>query len=298
MRQLVLVSAVVLLSIGCGNDEEGDPKKDFDDAAAELAGPIGEISAFLPYLEPPKADGKHDPRPTARDVQPRQERAANAIRLAATAARQRGKSPVTKKLGDALATVARDCTRAEGDEAIKKCKDAVAALDVELEKQSKAASDAGATSKIPRIGNDAIDAAAKKKLEPFLKALGPTPKESETLKALEDEKADIAQLIMTCDAAALEQKEVEGTYEGKDEDLRKLAVKHRFAIEAICRGVRRVDALRAELKPCEEEKNKDTPECKLACSKGKNILKEGMPSAAQETFPGYYKGICEEDDKK
>lgn len=301
MRRIVPVYLAVIALSGCGNDENASSeptKKDYEDASAELKEPIGLISAYMPYMEVPKGDGKYDPRPTAKDVQPRQERAANAIRFAATGARQRGKSPVTKLLGDALAKVSKDCTRAEGDEAVKRCKDAISALDVELEKQSKAASDAGASSKMPRIGPDAITDKSKKDLEPYLKTLGPTPKEVETLKGLNDAKADIASLITTCDEAAEEQKLVEATYEGKDEELRKLAVKHRFAIEAICRAVRRVDALRAELEPCKEKKARETPECKLACNKGQNILAEGMPAAAQETFPGYYKGICEEDEKK
>ncbi len=302
MRRFALVSLYVLLVAPLGACGEGeDPnaaKKDYEAAAIDLTEPIGEMAAYLPYLETPKADGKYDPRPAARDVGPRKERAANAIRFAAAAARQRSKTEAVKQLGPALADVGRGCTRAEEDDAVKKCKDAINALDAELEKLGKAASEAGATAKIPRIGPEAITPKSKKELEPYLRALGPTPKEVVTLKALNDKSTDVAQFLITCDEAAEEQKLVEKTFEGKDEELRKLAVKHRFAIEAVCRAVRRVDALQAELKPCEEKKNIDTPECKLACSKGKNILEEGMPAAAQETFPDYYKGICEEEDGK
>ena len=287
--------------VGCGNDEkkgDGPSKEDYDAAAGELADHVGLISLYVPYLDPPKADGKYDPRPTARDVQPRQERAANAIRMTATAARQRTKSPVIKLLEDAFANVGRACTRAEGEDAIKKCKDAINALDAELEKQGKAASEAGATAKIPRIGADAVTDKAKKDFEPFLKALGPTPKEVETLKGLEDPKADVMELAAKCDMAAEEQKTVEATYQGVDEELRKLAVKHRFAIEAICRTMKRVEASRVELGPCKEEKKLEDKECVLACSKAKNLVKEGMPTAAQESFPEYYKEICEPDEDK
>lgn len=292
---------------GCGNDENaggGPTKQDYEDAAKEMADGIGLISLYVPYLDAPKAEGKYDPRPTARDVQPRKERAADAIRLAAHEMRQRGKSKVTKALGDALASVSRACTRAEGDEAIKKCKDAVNALDVELEKQAKAGSEAGATAKIPRIGPEAATETAKKKFEPFRKALGPTPKEVETLTALNDAKANIDKMIADCDAAAEEQKAVEKTYEGVDEELRKLAVKHRFAIEAICRIVKRIEASKAELKPCEEidkerdEKKWGEAQCPLACSKAEGYIKEpGIPSAAQEDFDGYYKKVCIEEKK-
>ncbi len=298
MRKFPLFFATALLFSACGEDDNTQSdKKNYEDSAKELATHIGVISIYLPYLEVPKADGKYDPRPAARDVQPRQERAANAMRMAAAAARQFGKSPVTKLLGDAFANLGRSCTRAEGDEAVKKCKDAVLALDVELEKQAKAASDAGATGKTPRIGPDAITDASKEAIAPYLRALGPTPKEMETLKSLNDPKADVANLTLGCDAAAEEQKLVEKTYEGVDEGLRKLAVKHRFAIEAICRVVKRIEASRAELRPCEEKKNIEKPECVLACSKGNNLVKEGMRAAAQETFPDYYKQICEEEAK-
>lgn len=300
MRRIALLCCAAAAVWACGDEENtsGLPTKaDYELSATEIAHDIGLISIHLPHLEVPKADGKYDPRPTARDVQPRQERAANAIRMAATSARQRGKSPVTKKLlGDALAEVSRKCMRAEGDKAVAACKDAVSALDVELEKQSKAASDAGATNKMPRIGPAAITAEVKKEFEPFLKALGPTPKEVVVLKALGDPKADIEALMMDCDAAAEEQKAVEETYTGVDEELRKLAVKHRFAIEAICRVVKRIEASRLELTPCEKDDKKKEPECVLACSKGKGLIDEGMPTAAQENFREHYKAICEADD--
>jgi hypothetical protein len=295
MRKLALLCFAVFTLSACCEEKGMTPKQEFEAAAEELGHGVGLISVYLPYLEAPKSQGKHDPRPTARDVQPRQERAANAIRMAAHGARQRG-AAARKHIWDPLSRVARDCTRTEGDAAVKKCKDAVSALDVELEKLAKSASDAGASGKMPRIGADAITDASKKGIEPYLKALGPTPKEAETLKALEDPKADIANLTIACDAAAEEQKLVEKTYEGVDEGLRKLAVKHRFAIEAICRIVKRIEASKAELTPCEKDENKEKPECVLACSKAKGYVDTGMPCAAQETYPDYYKEICVEEE--
>jgi hypothetical protein len=309
-RRAIALSAVLCLvaahGLGCGNEEtkgSGPSKEDYDTAAKELKDGVGLISLYVPYLDPPKSEGKHDPRPTARDVQPRQERAANAIRMAAHALRQRGKSPVVKELADPLGKVAKDCTRAEGDEAVNKCKAAVSALDAALEKQAKAAADAGATSEIPRIGPDSATDESKKDFAPYLKALGPTPKEKETLKGLEDAEAKPGDLAVTCDAAAAEQKVIEETFRGVDEELRKLAVKHRFAIEAICRTLKRVEKSRLELKPCEEldretdEKDWREKQCPLACKKAKGLVDEGMPAASQEDFPAYYKKVCVEDEE-
>jgi hypothetical protein len=284
---------------GCGNDgPAGLTKKDYEDSIAELTEPVALIAVHLPYLDKPKSEGKYDPRPKARDVPNRSERAANAIRFAATSARQRAKSPVTKELKDLLNAVARDCTEALEDAPIAKCKLAINALDAELEKKGKAASEAGAAGKMPRINPEAITDRAKKELELYTKALGPTPKESSLLKNLEKADADVIQMIGECHEAAEEQKEITAaTYENKDEDMRKLSVVHMFAIEAICRSLERVEALRNDLLPCKEKKNKETPECVLACSKAKNLIVEGMPAAALEVFPTQYKETCEEEDK-
>ena len=291
---------IVGLSQGCGGEsDELTGKAAYDQAAVDLEDGIGVMSIYLPYLEVPKKEGKYDPRPTARDVQPRQERAANAIRMAAAGIRQFAKSPVIKTLHEPLANVGRACTRAEGDEAIKKCKDAVLALDAELEKLAAEGSKEGATTKFPRIGPDAINEHAKKEFAPYRRALGPTPKEVVVLKALEDPKADINQLIMDCDAAAEESKAVHKTYEGVDEDLRKLAVKHLFAVEAICRAIKYIEKERGELKLCENEeyKEKEEAKCVLACTRSKNLIKKGLVSAAQEDFPAYYKEQCEEEEQ-
>jgi hypothetical protein len=285
---------------GCGEEAAtGVTKQDYEDAIAELTEPVALMAVYLPYLERPKAEGKYDPRPKARDMPNRSERAANAIRFAATGARQRAKSPVTKALKDALNTVARDCTEALEDAPLAKCKQAINSLDAELEKTGKAASEAGATGKMPRINADAITDRAKKELEYYAKALGPTPKEAALLKNLEKADADVMQMMTDCREAEEEQKAVTAaTFENKDEDLRKLSVVHMFAIAATCLKLERVEALRNELVPCKEKKNKETPECVLACSKAKNLTAEGMPAAALETFPGQHKETCEEEEKK
>ena len=152
-----------------------------------LVEPIGEISAFLQYLDPLErkdafAVGPLSFRDTARFV------AANQI---AAAAQQLCDSldgetgPVAEGLVAPVRAVAKNCAVAKEkreETRLTGCKEAVASLEQHLADAARSAPavKAGATNaKLPTVGFEAITKEARRHVGSFLEALGPRPLEEQ-----------------------------------------------------------------------------------------------------------------------
>lgn len=297
----ILACAALSLSLTACGAKQGDGKltaEHYQSAASELKEPLGVISLFLPYLDPPKSKGKYDPRPTARDMPKRAENAAEAIRHASNRARQFSKSPVIGKLLlEPFVEVSRKCTRAADPEAAAVCKTAVLALDAELQKQGEAGAALGATGKLPRVAPGSITEGSNKTASMYLEAIGPHPLEIKVLAMLKDDKVNENELITLCESAAAEAVVIYMTFKGRDEDIYKLAVVHKFSIDGICNRLKAADGGLKMVRECKDKDFDKLPECRLACARAKTRINEGMPAAIFEPLPGVHEEICVKDQE-
>jgi hypothetical protein len=287
----------LVLTAGCGPSEAEQKaaaeKKALDAAAASIVEQIGLISAYRPHLAPPDDTVKYFPKRHA-DLDRAMGAAANEIRHAANAARQnleRAGAAGTKDLEAAFKAVTAVCMDTQETEVVAKCATAVTALDAALEKAEAARTAAGAATKIPRLGPDAITAEAKKALGVLLRAKGTGASEAEYVKKRADPGAISGEVISACQTAASEAEETQKQLERVDEPIRLVAVTHKMALDSQCSKLGAAENLRKEVGDC-KKKAKST-ECKIACGKAKVMIEDGLPAATFEPFAKEYAEICE-----
>jgi len=293
VRSTVLVALGIALGLGAGCNSSGgsggaDAGAAIQDAATELKEPVGLISAYLPYLLRP-ADDKEKYTPKRRpDLEKATICSANEIRHAANQARQKIGPAGLKDLEAALLAVATDCTDASEPEAADKCNAAVQKLDAELKKTA----DANPSAKIPRIGPEAITEDAKKRITPFLKAKGPSAAEKAYVVKRADAAASEDDVIAACQAAAEEADKAAKAFDKADEPIRLIAVTRKMSMDSQCGALTATGNLEKDVKDC--RKKPKTIECKLACSKAKQRIEDGLPAAAFTPLEKDVADICKE----
>ena len=288
----------LLATAGCGSKGSGDEKaeaekKAFDAAAAALVEPIGLISAYQPHLTPPDFSAKYMPS-SHNDSDRAMAAAANEIRHAANGASQnveRAGGAGTKDIEAALKGVAVTCADATETEALAKCAGAVKALDAALVKGEAARVAAGASTKIPHVGPEAITEGAKKAIAGFLKAKGPGPAETAYITKRAEAAAPAADVIAACQSAASEAEATQKQFERADEPIRLVAVTHKMSIDSQCTRLSTAEGLRKDVEGC--KKKAKSAECKVTCGKAKNMLDDGLPAATFEPLAKDYAAICE-----
>lgn len=292
--------------VACGKGEDankGGEKEAYAKLSAIVKGPVGIVSAYLPYLEPKPTAGKYavTRRP---DFDRSATFAANGIRHAANTARQKLQAdgaPALSQLADTFIAVTKACADLQGLEEAGKCKTAVQKLDAALQEAASKATAAGVTDAVARVGDAAIDEAAKKEIAPLVKAMGGGKEELAFYAKLEDATASAQTVVDGCQAAEEEGTQNMQAVEKIDEEVRKVAAVHREMIKAVCARVGRADKARAELSSCLEEKaKKPLPKereesCRLVCTAGKAAIEEGLPAATFAKIPELYKELCEKD---
>jgi hypothetical protein len=266
-------------------------KKAQQEAAAELQKPVALISAYLPYVRP--ADEKDRYLPKRRPDEERSTAyAADEVRHVANAARQklRGDSAVVKDLTAALAAVSQACSDAADPTAVEKCVASVQKLDDTL-KKSEAASQGGAV-KFPRVAPESVTEEAKKELATFLKAKGPGAAAKAYVGKRSDPNVSSSDLAAACQGALDEADEAARAFEKADEPIRLIAVTRKMSMESQCGLLTATDNLRKEVNDC-RKKPKST-ECKVACSKAKARIEDGIPAATFLPFEKEFAEICKE----
>lgn len=204
--------------------------------------------------------------------------------------------------------VAKACAAPEEPDDVARCKKAVQALDADLAKVAAKGMALGVTQKFPRVAPEHITDKARKSIEWYLKAKGPSESEKKYRATRVSPKAEIQQLIMDCRAAEGEANTVMLTLEKKDETLHKLAAKHKIAVEAECNRLNFVANTHDEIKNCrddpdkppvplgKEAKEEREKKCTLACANGRKIVTDGIPAAAFKRLEDDYKDVCVKDD--
>jgi hypothetical protein len=309
-RRLAVALGLVLAGCPAG----GDPKSDqvpsgpqaFDQAATELTDYVGIVSAYAPYLEMPKREGKYAPKIGA-DHQHAAYVAGDEIRHAANKMRQFSKSPVVKTMDEALSNLTRSCMNAKEEPGWTKCKNAVAVFDKALADKGQEASTAGSTAKWPRVAPETVTDRIRQKMGPFLDSIQPNEPEKQLLAKLTDPNAKPEDITGTCEAADQAQQAVTKKFDKGPEELHKLSAKHQQRIVGLCAQLGRAAGVFTEVRLCREEekdpkhktKKKEELEereqqCKLACGHVKARLEEGVPAAVFETMQQDYDEYCKE----
>lgn len=306
-RLSALGLGLVISLVACEKEEptQTSEKETYAKVIGIVKDPVAILSAYLPYLDPKPLAGKYAPtrRP---DFDRCATFAANGVRHAANTARQKlqaESSSVAAGLAEPFVAVTRACADLPDLEAAGKCKTAVQSLDAALQDASGKAAAAGVADSFPRVGEKAVNDAAKKEIAPLVQAMGGGKAELAFYKTLEDAAATPQAVVDACQSS-----EEEGTSNMKavekiDEEVRKVAAVHREMLKATCARIARADKARAELDACvqEKEKKKTLPkereeECKLVCTAGGAVIKEGIPAAAYAKIPELYKSLCEPSD--
>ena len=308
MRKLIVPILLTMSSavVACGSDETlpVDDKTAYEDATKLLSEKVALISLYQPHLDLPKPQ-KYDPSKRT-DLNRACAHAANEIRHAANGARQRlGRSTNAsiKELAGAFAEVSKICADLEGNpEELAKCKDAVNVLDGKLQDHASKASKAGATAKFPRVAPEFVTDRARESIKLFLQAKGPGPQEKKYLDSRRDPKAAPADITMGCDAAAQEaQVTMDLMAKSGNEDVRKVSAHHKAAVDGQCNRVKDSASLLGGLQTCKEREDdvkKDEElqaECKLACSKVKGRIDDGVRAAAFEPMGELYEYVCADE---
>lgn len=292
-------------------EQSGPQKKDYETAIAELKEPVALISLYRPFLEEPDP-GKYPPKRRS-NVDEAMFQAANEIRHAANRARQVGArtgSVVAKELSQPFLDVAKACAAPEEPAHVQRCEKAVQALDAELAKVAAKSMAAGVTTKFPRVAPEHVTEKAKKAIEWYLKAKGPSEAEKKYRAMRTSAEAEVQELIMACRAAEGEANTVMLTLEKKDETLHKLAAKHKIAVEAECNRLNFVANTQDEVNNCREDPDKPAPKldeeaqeerdkkCKLACANVRKIVADGIPAGAFKKLESDYREVCEDEEEE
>ena len=292
-------------------DQAASQKKDFETAIAELKEPVAIISIYQPFLT--EADpGEYAPKRRS-NINEAMFQAANEIRHAANRARQVGSrtgSVVAKELTQPFLAVAKACAAPEEPAHVARCKKAVQTLDGQLAEVAAKSMALGVTTKFPRIAPEHVTDKAKKSIEWYLKAKGPSELEKKYRALRASKKAEIQEVIMACRAAEGEANTVMMTLEKKDETLHKLAAKHKIAVEAECNRMNflanthdeinncRVDPDKPPIKLDKEAQEEKDKKCNLACANGRKVVADGVPVAALHKLETDYKEVCTKEDDK
>lgn len=302
-HQGVLLGLGIALLGGCGGEKDKGPV--IDKAAAEktiadLHDHVALISAYVPYLRNPEKEKREAYSPPRRpDVLQTAFYACNEIRHSANVARQAAaasSSQLSKDLVNPIIEVTKICADPRDPEVIEKCAASVKALDAELEKAAGKASSVGAAGKFPRIAADYVDDKARAAIANFLKAIGPNEPEKAYLAKIGDAAASAEDVQNACAAASGEHQSIETGMAAVGEELRKLAVHHRLALESQCNRLGYADGAQKGILLC--EKDKKGSECTSGCGRGKKVLEDGIPAAAFAKLPEQFQEYCVEDEDK
>lgn len=301
MRNAILLSLTLpalgfLLACGPKTDpaaEAAAKKKQIDDALAVLGPSIGKISAFQPHIVLPDEKDPYAPANRQSDVRAATA-AANEVRHEATAARQALKkagSPVTAPIETALDAVSTACADAKEEAQIQGCLKSITGLDEALDKASADATAAGAGSKLPRVGKDAITKEAEATTRHLVTARGPGPEETAFCAKRADPKATFDDLDKAC-GKALEEADAAATqYENADEPIRLVAVTRKMGMASQCKRLRTAETARTELNDvCKKKPN--SSECAIACGKAKAVIDDGLPAAYFEVIKKEQEDAC------
>lgn len=292
-----LLLPMVLALVACGDKsdpaaEAAKKKKDIDDAIAILAPAIAKISAFQPHIVLPDAKEKYAPANRQSDVRAATA-AANEVRHEATATRQALKkvtSPVIAPIEAALDAVSTACADAKEEAQIQGCLKSITALDEALGKAAGDATAAGAGSKLPRVGKEAITKEAEAATKHLVTARGPGPDEAAYRTKRADPKATFDDLDKACQKAESEADTVATQYENADEPIRLVAVTRKMSMASQCKKLRTAETARTELDVC--KKTPKSSECAMACGKAKAVIDEGLPAAYFETLTKTQEEAC------
>lgn len=295
--RVCLAGLACLSLVACGEDKDpnADAKAVFEQAAGVIGGPVGEISAFQPHLDPPKFEGKYAPQDRT-DQTAATYYAADAIRHRANGARQKLTPiahPDVKALVAPFTEVAKVCATPDDPADLETCKKALAALDEALAAAETKAKAAGLSS-FPRVGDAAVTDAAKEAVQPFIDAKGPSASEAALLGKMSDPKASPDDVVATCEKADGEAKAVLKSVTDKgDTELEKVAAKHMIQVEAWCNRMKEMKGYLTDVKACEGQLDKN-PDCKELCGKAKRRIKQGVLAAAFEPLPPLVEDVCDE----
>jgi hypothetical protein len=312
VTERISIAALVLgagLVLACGsgkNANTGPDKTAYETAISELKEPVGLIAAYVPHLRNP--DNEQPPRffPKRRpDVLNAGLYAANEIRHAANIARQQGErspSVVSKELAVPMLEVAKGCADPKEPEQIDKCMAVVKTLDQALEQAAGKAKAAGAGAPFPRVKPESVTDKAKATIVSFLKAIGPGPAEKEYLAKLSNDATTADDIIAACEAASAEAKATEDEVTKVGEEIRKVAVHHRLAMESLCNHLGAAAFAQAGLEACRKDKEKHaikkSSECLSACGRVRKTVDDGVPAAAFSKLGADWDELCKEDEDK
>jgi len=302
VRLLVAMGFSLSLVGACdsGGSAEGAQELDlaaYERAAAELREPAALITAYLPHLSLPEDKQAYAPK-SRPELQEASRHAANEIRHTANLARQRVVSPVSLGLTKPLVDVAVACARPRDDAAVAHCVEVVQDLAAAFEQTAQKGKALGLAA-FPLIGEKGtVTEAAKKAIAPFERAVGPGKTEKDYFAKRGDSKVTAGELVMACQASAAEAEAVMRGFDGKNEDLHKVAAIHQQSLIAQCAKLGLADSVTQGIKDCHKEMKKPEPsqECKLACAKAEALLKEGVPAAVFAGVEESYPAECETDE--
>ncbi len=293
---LTLPALGLLVACGPKADPAADAaakKKQIDDAIAVLGPSIGKISAFQPHIVLPDTKDPYAPANRQSDVRAATA-AANEVRHEATAARQALKkagSSVTAGIETALDAVSAACADAKEDPQIQGCLKSITALDEALGKAQADATAAGAGSKLPRVGKEAITKEAEATTKHLVNARGPGPDETAYRAKRSDPKATFDDLDKACGKAEAEADAAAQQYENADEPIRLVAVTRKMGMASHCKRLRTAETARSELgEVCKKKPN--SSECAIACGKAKAVIDEGLPAAYFEVLKKDSEDAC------
>jgi hypothetical protein len=301
-KKFALGSACCLLLplFGCAKDEAPtvDKKAQYETAIKDIGTMVAVVAAYRPYIERKAPTGKFAVKRRP-DIDKANTQAANFVRSACNRARQKAQqstSAVSKELAAPLISTLKACTNAEEPKQLKGCSKAIDDLDKSLAQAATQAKAAGVTTPFPRVAKEYINAKAKAEVAPFLKAIGDGPKEKVYFLALADAKRDGQSVIGACETAKAETDMALNEVKKVSEDLRKLAVHHKYAIEVSCNKLKVTASTIFALSEKCDLKNKaslKSPECMQHCSKAKGILNQGIPAAAFVSIEQEHKDRCD-----
>jgi hypothetical protein len=306
-RAAFVLGVVVLVGCSGGkNTNQGPDKAAYETAIGELKEPVGLIAAYVPYLRNP--DNEEPPRffPKRRpDVQNAAFYACNEIRHAANTGRQqaeRSASVVSKELAAPMLEVAKGCADPKEPEQIDQCAKAVKALDQALEQTAGKSTAAGVSTPFPRVGPGSVTDKAKAAIVSFLKAIGPGPAEKDYLSKLANDATSSDDIIAACEGASAEAKATEDEVTKVSEDIRKVAVHHRLALESLCNHLGAANFAMNALDACRKDKEKHaikkSSECLSACGRVRKTVDDGVPAAAFSRLAADWDELCKEDEPK
>jgi hypothetical protein len=298
--QVAVAGVGLALLGGCGGKKTEGPVVDkaaAETAVTEMRDHVALIAVYLPYLRDPEKEKREAYSPPRRpDVLQAAFYACNEIRHTANIARQvaaRSSSPIAKELADPMTEVAKICADPRDPEVIARCAASIKSLDAALEKAAGKASATGSTTKFPRVAPDFVDDKARAAIANFLKAIGPNEPEKKYLAMIGDGSATPEAVRSACDAASAEHQGIETAMAPIGEELRKLAVHHRLALESQCNRLGYADGATLGVETC--KKDKKGTECTSGCGRSKKVLDDGIPAAAFAKLAELYQEFCVED---